>query len=118
LTVGAVGALLSGLAITIAAENAFNTVYAVPHKERPSFVAGRLRGLKLLAVFGVLQLLSTSISGAVSGGVGGVVLTIVGIVISLLFNLLLFFAVFRCSRWTRSRSGISGQGSGWLRCSG
>ncbi|MGI8903859.1 MAG: YhjD/YihY/BrkB family envelope integrity protein [Solirubrobacteraceae bacterium] len=95
LVVGIVGAALSGLGVTLAAENAFNAVYAVPHKERASFLSGRLRGLKLLVVFGVLQLISTVVSGVVSGGFGGVGLAIAGIVVSLLLNLLLFFAVFR-----------------------
>ncbi len=95
LVVGIVGALLSGLGITMAAQNAFNTVYAVPFKHRPNFVFSRLRGLKLLVIFGVLQLISTVASGLVSGGFGGVGLKIAGIVVSLFLNLVLFFAVFR-----------------------
>lgn len=95
LAVGIVGALLSGLGITMAAQNAFNAVYAVPHKERPDFLSARLRGIKLLVVFGVLQLVSTVVSGVVAGGFGGVGLTIAGIVVSLILNLVLFFAVFR-----------------------
>ncbi len=95
LVVGIVGAALSGLGVTLAAEEAFNTVYAVPHKERANFLSGRVRGLKLLVIFGVLQLISTVVAGAVSGGFGGVGLKIAGIAVSLLLNLLLFFAVFR-----------------------
>jgi membrane protein len=103
LIVGIVGALLSGLGITMAAQNAFNTVYAVPRKNRPSFLSSRLRGLMMLGVFGLLQVVSTAVSGLVSGGlggvlsggVGGVLLTIAGIAISLVLNLVLFFAVFR-----------------------
>ncbi len=95
LAVGIVGSLLAGLGITMAAQNAFNTVYAVPLKERPNFLSSRLRGIKLLVVFGVLQVVSTVVSGAVTGGFGGVLLTIAGIVVSLALNLVLFFAVFR-----------------------
>jgi membrane protein len=95
LAVGAVGALLSGLGITMAAQNAFNAVYAVPHKQRPNFLFARLRGLGLLAVFGALQLISTGVSGLVTGGFGGVGLKIAGIAVSLILNLVLFFAVFR-----------------------
>lgn len=95
LTIGAIGALLAGLGVAIAAENAFNVVYEVPRDQRPSFFATRLRALKLLAVVGLLQLLSTAVSGAVSGGVGGFLMTILAIAIALLLNLLLFFAVFR-----------------------
>jgi membrane protein len=95
LAVGIVGALLSGLGVTMAAQKAFDRVYAVPHKDRPNFLASRLRGLGLLVVLGVLQLLSTAASGLVAGGLGGVGLTIAGIVLSLLLNLVLFSAVFR-----------------------
>ncbi len=95
LVVGIVGSLLSGLGVTMAAQNAFNTVYAVPRKERPDFLFARLRGIKLLAVFGVLQVVTTVVTGAVTGGLGGPLLTIAGIIVSLILNLLLFFAVFR-----------------------
>jgi membrane protein len=81
--------------VTMAAQKAFDRVYAVPHKDRPNFLASRLRGLGLLVVLGVLQLLSTAASGLVAGGLGGVGLTIAGIVLSLLLNLVLFSAVFR-----------------------
>jgi len=95
LTVGIVGSLLSGLGVTMAAQNAFNTVYAVPFKHRPDFLTSRLRGLKLLVVFGLLQVVSTVATGLVTGGFGGVGLKIAGIVVSLILNLVLFFAVFR-----------------------
>ncbi|MGH2916132.1 MAG: YihY/virulence factor BrkB family protein [Solirubrobacteraceae bacterium] len=95
LAVGIIGALLAGLGITMAAQNVFNRVYAVPLKERPNFLKSRLRGIGLLAVFGVLQVISTVVSGAVTGGFGGVLTAIVGILISLALNLILFFAVFR-----------------------
>jgi YihY family inner membrane protein len=95
LAVGIVGTLLSGLGVTGAAENAFNQVYGVPHRERPSFLQSRLRGLGTLTVLGVLQVISTGASGAVSGGLGGPVLVVAGIVVSLLLNGVLFFATFR-----------------------
>jgi len=95
LAVGLVGALLSGLGVTMATQNAFNTVYAVPHKERPSFLTARLQSLKLLIVVGVLQLISTAASGLVAGGLGGALVTVAGIAVSLLLNFVLFFAVFR-----------------------
>lgn len=95
LAIGIAGTLLSGLGVTMAAQNAFNLVYAVPHKEQPNFLVARLRGLKVLAVVGVLQVISSVASGLVSGGFGGVGLTIAGIVLSLALNLLLFLAAFR-----------------------
>lgn len=96
LAVGIVGSLLGGLGVTLAGQNAFNQVYAVPERERPNFIHSRLRGLAILAVLGILQVVSTGVSGAVSGGVGkSVVATVGGIVVSLLLNVVLFFATFR-----------------------
>jgi YihY family inner membrane protein len=95
LVIGLVGALLSGLGVTMATQNAFNTVYAVPRKERPNFLNARWRSLKLLVFFGVLQLISTAVAGLVAGGVGGIALTIAGLVVALLINLVMFYAVFR-----------------------
>jgi membrane protein len=95
LVVGIVGALLSGLGVTLAAQTAFNRVHAVPHRERPDFLFSRLRGLGLLAALGTLQVLSTAASGLVGGGLGNFLLTIAGIAVSLALNGLLFFVAFR-----------------------
>src|ERR1700694_2028812 len=38
LGIGLVGALLAGLGITSATQNAFNQIWHVPHKQRPNFV--------------------------------------------------------------------------------
>ena len=95
LAIGLVGALLSGLGVTMAAEKAFNAVYAVPHKRQPNALLARWRGLKLLVVFGTLQLISTAVSGAVAGGLGGALVTVAGILVSLLINVAMFLAVFR-----------------------
>ncbi|MEJ7891880.1 MAG: YihY/virulence factor BrkB family protein [Solirubrobacteraceae bacterium] len=95
LVVGLVGAILSGLGVTLAAQTAFNRVHGVPHRERPNFLFSRLRGLGLLASLGTLQLISTAASGFVAGGLGGPLLTIAGIALSLALNLLLFFVAFR-----------------------
>jgi len=95
LVIGIGGSVLSGLGITMAAQNAFNTVYAVPFKGRPNFLSSRVRGLKLLIVFGLLQVVSTVVTGLVAGGFGGILLFIAGVVVGLALNLVLFFAVFR-----------------------
>lgn len=94
LAVGIVGALLSGIAVTLAAQDAFNKVYAVPRRERPNPIKARLRGLALLAVLGVLQILATGVTAlaASAGGAGALVL---GLVVGLAVNLVLFFTVFR-----------------------
>ncbi len=95
LVIGIGGSVLSGLGITMAAQNAFNTVYAVPFKERPDFFGSRVRGLKLLIVFGLLQVVSTVVTGLVAGGFGGVLLFLAGILVGLALNFVLFFTVFR-----------------------
>jgi YihY family inner membrane protein len=96
LAVGIIGTLLSGLGVTLAGENAFNTVYGVPKRERPNFLMSRVRGLGILAVLGALQVISTVASGAVSGGAGsGPLIVVAGIVVSFALNVLLFFATFR-----------------------
>ena len=95
LVVGIVGTLLAGLGVTMAAQNAFNQVYAVPQRERPNFIGKRLRGLGTLVVLGVLQVVSTAASGVVSGGLGGIWLAIAGIALSLALNVVLFFTTFR-----------------------
>lgn len=95
LAVGLVGTILSGLGVTLAAQKAFNQVYAVPRKERPDFLFSRLRGLGMLFLLGLLQVISTVASGLAGGGYGGVGTFIVGILVSLFVNFVLFFAAFR-----------------------
>ena len=95
LAIGLAGTLLAGLGVTMATQKTFDRVYAIPYKERANFLTSRVRGLGTLVVLGVLQIISTALSGAVAGGLGGVGLLIGGIVLSLLLNVLLFAAVFR-----------------------
>src|SRR4051812_17625869 len=95
LVIGLVGSLLSGLAVTLAAQTAFNRVHAIPHRDRPDFLFSRLRGLGLLAALGTLQIVSTVVAGLVTGGLGGVLLLIAGVLVSLALNLLLFAVAFR-----------------------
>lgn len=95
LVISAAVTLWSGLGVTIAAQHAFNRVYAIPRERQPDFFVSRLRGLRFLAVAGVLQVLSTLVSGLVSGGLGGALLTAAGIIVSLALNLVLFTVAFR-----------------------
>jgi uncharacterized BrkB/YihY/UPF0761 family membrane protein len=95
LVIGLVGAILSGLGVTLAAQNAFARVHGVPHRARPDFLRSRLRGLGLLVVLGTLQIVSTAASGLVTGGFGGPLLKVAGIAVSLVTNLVLFVAAFR-----------------------
>lgn len=95
LVVGLVGTLWAGLGVTVAGQTAFNRVYAIPHYKQPDFLTSRLRGLLFLVVVGVLQVVSTVVSGLVTGGLGGPGLKVAGIAFSLVVNLVLFSLIFR-----------------------
>jgi membrane protein len=95
LIIGLLTSLLAGLGVTNAAQNALDTVWAIPFKNRPNFLKSRLRGIGLLVSLGVLFIVSTGASGLVSGGFGGVGAKIAGYVVALLVNFCLFLASFR-----------------------
>ncbi len=95
LAIGIVGSLLAGLGITGAAQNAFNQVWHVPHKDRPNFLVSRLRGIGLLAALGLLSIVSTVVAGYVIAQTHGVLNQLGAHVLALAANLLLFFTAFR-----------------------
>jgi YihY family inner membrane protein len=95
LILGLVTSVWSGLGVTNAAQNALDTVWAVPFKARPDFLHSRLRGLVLLVTLGVLFLVATGASGVVSGGLGGPGARVAGIAGSFVLNVILFLAAFR-----------------------
>jgi YihY family inner membrane protein len=95
LVIGLATSLLAGFGVTGAAQRALDTVWAIPHKDRPNFLQSRVRGLGLLTFLGLLFVISTFVSGVVSGGFGGVGDLIAGYVIALVVNFALFFAAFR-----------------------
>jgi YihY family inner membrane protein len=95
LIVGGLGTLLAGLGVTQAIQNAFNLVYAVPHRTRPDAFMSRLRGLRVLLLVGVLQVVSSAGNGVVASGLTGRWITIAGLVGSVLLNLVLFTVAFR-----------------------
>jgi YihY family inner membrane protein len=95
LAIGVVGLLLGGLGIVGATQNAFQQVWHIPRKRRPNFLAWRLRGIGLLAVLGVLLVVSTVAAGYVTAQTAGTVAVLGGVLLALASNLLLFFAAFR-----------------------
>jgi membrane protein len=95
LVIGVLTSLYAGLGVTSAAQQALDRVWAVPFKDRASFLTSRLRGLGLLGFLGTLFIVSTVASGAVSAGFGGAGAKIAGYVISLVVNFGLFFAAYR-----------------------
>jgi membrane protein len=94
LVIGLLASLWGGLGVTRAAHDAFDRVWAVPFKDRPDFLAWRLRGLLLLATLGLLFVVATAVSGLITG-LGGPFVKVGGIVVSLLVNFGLYLAAFR-----------------------
>lgn len=94
LVIGLVVAVLGGLGVTRAAQNAFDRVWAVPFKHRPDFLRSRLQGLALLALLGSLFIVATGMSGLVTG-LGGPFVKLGGIALSLAVNFGLYLAAFR-----------------------
>jgi membrane protein len=95
LVLGLLTSLWSGLGVTGAAQNALDTVWAVPKKHRPNFIKSRLRGIGLLFIIGVLFVVATGASALVTAGLGGPLAAIGGVVVSFLVNVVLFLASFR-----------------------
>ena len=94
LVIGLVVALLAGLGVTQAAQNAFDRVWAVPFNDRPDFLRSRVRGLALLASLGSLFVVATGMSGLVTG-LGGPFVKVGAIALSLAVNFGLYLAAFR-----------------------
>jgi YihY family inner membrane protein len=95
LAIGVVGLLLGGLGIVGATQSAFQQVWHIPRKRRPNFLSWRLRGIGLLAVLGLLLVVSTVAAGYVTAQTAGTIAVLGGVLIALASNLLLFFAAFR-----------------------
>ena len=93
LAIGAAGSLWAGFGVVLATEHALDRVWAVPFRDRPDFLASRLRALLLLIVLGTLTIASTVASGLVGGG-SGVLGPAGGVAISVGINLLVFAALF------------------------
>ncbi len=95
LAIGVIGLLLGGLGIVGATQNAFQQVWHIPRKRRPNFLTWRLRGIGLLAVLGLLLIVSTVAAGYVTAQTAGPIAVLGGVLVALASNLLLFFAAFR-----------------------
>jgi len=110
LAIGLVLALWAGLGVTTAASNAIDVVWGVPQKERPGFLAGKLRGVILLVSLGALFIIATAASGAVTGGLGGPAVKVAGYLVSLLLNFALFMIAFQilCSERQSWRELVPG----------
>jgi membrane protein len=95
LVLGLLTSLWGGLGVTVAAQNAFAKIWAVPFKDRPDFFRSRLRGLLLLMVLGVLFVASAVLTALVTVTLSGPLLKIGGYAITLAVNFGLYVAAFR-----------------------
>jgi membrane protein len=68
LIIGIIGTLYGGLRVVQSAQNAMNTVWAVPRNARPNPIKSRLRSLAFLAALGVGVLLTTGLAAVSAGG--------------------------------------------------
>jgi YihY family inner membrane protein len=95
LAVGIVGTLLAGMGVTNAAQNAFNGIWHVPFKSRPSFLLSRLRSLGMLFSLGVLMIVSTASAGFVGASSHGAIAVLAGVLVAFAVNLALFMFAFK-----------------------
>src|SRR2546428_3654523 len=61
--IGIVGTLRAGMGVLEAMQNALDTVWGVPYKDRPSALVSSLRALLMLAVLGVMTVVSAILAG-------------------------------------------------------
>jgi membrane protein len=96
LAVGIVGALWTGLGVTLAIRGALDRIWAVPTFEQAGYVSSRLRGLLVLASIGTINVVATvGVGLATAGGVGTAGLRLVSLLGSAAVDLVMFVASFR-----------------------
>jgi membrane protein len=95
LVIGIVLALLAGMGITNATQNALNRIWAVPYKHRPDFLHSRLRSLGMLGVLGSLAIVSAVVGGFVGSSSHPALTVIGGVLVAFVFNLALFMLAFK-----------------------
>jgi membrane protein len=96
LVVGVLGALWTGLGVTLAIGEALDRVWAVPLIDRPGFVSARARGLLVVAMLGTVTVAATAVVGlATQGGIDSWLAQLASVAGSFAFDLLVFVACFR-----------------------
>ena len=96
LAVGLIGALWTGLGVTLAIGTALDRIWAVPPSQRPGFLSSRLRGLLVLAAVGTVNVLATiGVGLATAGGSETVVTQVLSLAAAAGIDLVLFTASFR-----------------------
>lgn len=96
--VGIIGTLIGARGVTTAIQNAMNTVWEVPRRDRPGFPFNMFRGFGIIGTLGVGVLATTVLSGfgtwggKILGGIGG---SVAAIALSLVVNMALFWLGLR-----------------------
>ena len=88
-------ALLAGVGITNASQNAFNRIWGVPFKRRPNFFAQRLRSLGMLLLLGALTIVSATAAGFVGASDHSTGAVVASELIAVLSNLVVFTLAFK-----------------------
>jgi len=96
IAVGLVGALWTGLGVTLAIGTALDRIWAVPQVQRAGFLNARVRGLLVLLSVGTINVLATVAVGlATAGGVGTELTQVLSLIAAAVIDLVLFTASFR-----------------------
>jgi len=95
LVIGLVLALLAGMGITNATQNAFNRIWNVPFKHRPDFLRSRLRSLGMLGLLGTLAIVSAVVAGFVGSSDHSALTVVAGVIVAFAFNVALFMIAFK-----------------------
>ena len=117
LGIGILGTLWAGLGVVKSLEVALNTVWDVPYKRRPNAVYSTLRAVVMLAVLGVMTVVSGLVAGAGAGSHTWWWAAI-GILTSLVINFGLFLLAFKILTtadvsWADVRPGAIVGAAGW-----
>jgi len=95
LVIGLLAAIWAGLGVTLAGQRAMDDVWNVPRRMRRDFFSSRARGLVILVVLGLANVVATTAVGLILAGLGGTTFKVLGALASALLNLGLFWAAFR-----------------------
>ena len=105
LAIGIIGTFLGARGVANAAQNAFNTVWAVPMRERPGFPYSLLRSVALTLVVGI-GLIATTVLSSLAGGVGHTITGPAGAVAAVAVSLVFNFGVFWAGFWLATAKSV------------
>ena len=117
LGIGIATTLWAGLGVVKSMQKALDTVWDIPYKDRPNFLATTVRSLLMLVVLGIVTVASALAAG-VGAGSSSWWWGLLGVIVSLALNLLLFLLAFRILTaasvsWADIRPGAIVGAIGW-----